>query len=114
MAWIYLTNNPLEDQPLREQYRLWCDAFAIPGLLMLLSSGLLWALREGALDGLTYCLRAAAFTLIPMKRKDAFEKYGDYVERKNQNRVHGFAFLLFSGGGVTLIALVLYLLYYLN
>lgn len=99
---------------LQDRCRLLCDALTIPGLLMILSGALLWASNEGAFHGVSYCLRLAVFALIPGKRKDGYEKYGDYVERKGQKKVHGYAFLFWSGLMTMTIALVFFVLYYLQ
>ena len=97
--------------PLQERYKLLCDAFTIPGMLMILLGTLLWVSNEGAFYGVSYCLRIALFALIPGKRKDAYEKYGDYVERKQQKKVQGYSFLFWSGLVAMAIALVFFALY---
>ena len=61
----------------------------IPGMLMILSDAILWVSNEGAFYGVSYCLRMAVFALIPGKRKDGYEKYSEYVEKKSQKRVQG-------------------------
>ena len=111
IAWAYLSSKDLGNAILQDRYRFLCDAFTIPGMLMILSGALLWVSNEGAFYGVSYCLRVAIFALIPGKHKDASEKYGDYVERKKQKKVHGYAFLFWSGLLSMAVALVFFILY---
>lgn len=111
LVWAYLGPRDFAAVALRERYRLLCDAFTIPGLGMVLLGALLWASNEGALWGVSYCVRVALCTLIPGKRRDGYERYGDYVARKMQNPVRGFSFLFISGGSAMAVALVFWMLY---
>jgi hypothetical protein len=99
---------------LQDRYRLLCDALTIPGLLMILSGALLWASNEGAFLGVSYVMRIVVSAFIPGKHKVVHEKYGDYMERKGQKKVHGYAFLFWSGLMTMTIALVFFVLYYLQ
>lgn len=114
LAWIYLSSRDLGNASLQDQYRLLCDAFTIPGLLMILSGALVWGSNEGAFHGISYCVRLAVFALIPDKRKDGYEKYGDYVERKTRNKIGGYAFLFWAGLVTLGVALVFFVLYSLQ
>lgn len=114
LALAYLLPRDFTAQVISEKYRYLCDAFSIPGLLMILFGALLWVANEGAFLGISYCLRMAVFALIPGKRKDAYEKYGDYVERKSQKKVHGFGFLFLSGAIVMAVAAVFLILYHIT
>ena len=111
MVWAYLGLRDFGQADLLEKYRMLCDAFTVPGVLLLCVGGLCWASTEGALDGIGYLLSFVGKTLIPGKRKD-IEKYGDYVVRKRENRKMGFGFLLISGAIVLAVALVFMVLFY--
>lgn len=114
LVWAYLGPRDFAGATLQDQYRFLCDAFTIPGLLLILSGALMWVANEGALNGISYCLRLAVFALIPGKRKDGYEKYGDYVERRSKKRVQGYSFLFVSGVVAMVIALVFFALYSLQ
>lgn len=114
LIWAYMGPRDFAAETLQNQYRMLCDAFTVPGLMMILAGALVWVSNEGALNGIAYCLRLAVFALIPGKRKDAYEKYGDYVERKKQKQVKGYAFLFWSGLTVMAVAMVFFVLYYLQ
>ena len=114
LAWAYLSSRDFVNASLQDQYRFLCDAFTIPGLLMILSGALVWVSNEGAFHGVSYCLRLAVFALIPGKRKDGYEKYGDYVERKSQKKIGGYSFLFWSGLVTMGLALAFFVLYSLQ
>lgn len=114
LIWAYLGPRDFAGATLQDQYRMLCDAFTVPGLLMILIGAMIWVSNEGALNGISYCLRLAVFALIPGKRKDGYEKYGDYVERKSQKRVSGYGFLFQCGAVVMVVALVFLALYNLQ
>ena len=57
------------------------DAFFVSGVLMTLFAGLLYVSGEGALIGISFVLRNAVLTFIPMGRAK-HERYADYRARK--------------------------------
>lgn len=96
-----------------DQYRILCDAFFVPGVLLACLGAMVWVSNEGILWGIGYALRQAVFSLIPGKRIQRDEKYADYVERKREKKVTGYGFLFFSGAGSVLVSLVFYALFYI-
>ncbi len=112
LAWTYVSLREFEGVSLMEQYRILCDAFTIPGLLLILVGAMIWISTQGALDGIAYCVRFAIFSLIPGKRIDRDEKYGDYVERRRGKRASGYGFLFISGLVTMVIAGVFMVLFY--
>lgn len=93
-------------------YLVLCDAFTVPGILLTMLGCLIWASSQGAMDGLAYCIRWAVFSLIPGKRLARDETYGDYVERKRENRTKGYGFLFYSGLLTIAVAIVFMVLFY--
>ena len=57
------------------------DAFFVPGVLTTLFAGMAYVSGEGALVGISFVLRNALLTFIPMGRAKQ-ERYADYRERK--------------------------------
>ena len=96
------------------RWRLWCDAFTVPGVLLLCAGALAWASSLGALDGLRYSLSLAVKALIPGRRLQKEESYGDYVARRRQNAAGGYGCMLISGGISVAISLLFLALYYLE
>lgn len=113
LAWFYISARDFSSAELIEKYRMLCDAFTIPGLLMLMMGLLLAISNEGAFDGITYALTFAVRALIPFGRnRNDNEKYYDYVERKRAKRVHGYGFLFIVGGIFMAVAAVFLILFY--
>ena len=110
---MYLSGGEFAISDLQNKFRLLCDAFSVPGIILILCGGLVWATNEGVLDGLTYSLGLLARSLIPGGRSRPDERYADYVERKRKNRVKGYSFLFIAGGVSLVIGLVFLALFYL-
>lgn len=110
---IYLRLQGFEEAELVDRYRLLCDAFSVPGVLLIMFGALVWASNEGALLGVSYVARQAVFALIPGKRLEREEKYGDYVARKRDNQVTGYGFLFYTGLVALGIAGIFMVLFYL-
>lgn len=92
-----------------ELYRRICDAFTVPGVLILMSGCLVWLSNEGALDGVSYAVSFAIRMLIP--GMGGHERYSDYLERKRSNRVKGYGFLFIVGGAFFAVAILFLVLY---
>ena len=113
LIWFYVANHDLASASQMERYRIWCDAFTIPGLLLILSGLLVWVSNQGALDGISYALCGLARVFIPgAGLKQNMENYHDYLKRKEEKRVKGYGFLFFVGGVTLIIALVFLYLFY--
>ena len=98
IAVVYTTGWDFVNVSLLDKLRLLSDAFAVPGILLMLFSGMIWASNQGGLDGLSYVLTNLGRSLIPGGRGKKDESYADYVERKRSKPVRGYGFLLISGG----------------
>ena len=97
--------------PLVEWYRLICDAFTIPGLILVMLGCLMSLSNTGAMDGLGYVVSIAVKMLIPGGATN-MERYKEYLDRRRENRVRGYGFLYLVGGGCMAIALVFMVLFY--
>lgn len=96
-AILYLITQNYENAAQPDRYRLMCDALSVPGVLLILFGGLVWAINEGALLGVGYALRCGIFSLIPGKWPGKGEKYGEYVARKREKKMSGYGFLVYTG-----------------
>lgn len=112
MSIMYLNLQDFAEAELADRYRLLCDAFSVPGVLLIMFGALVWASNEGAMLGVSYVVRQAVFALIPGKRLEREEKYGDYVARKRDKNVTGYGFLFFTGLAALGIALIFMVLFY--
>ena len=75
-----------------EWYRIICDAFTIPGLILLMLGCLMSLSNTGAMDGLGYVVSIALKMLIPGGGLK-MERYKEYLDRRRANRVRGYGFL---------------------
>lgn len=83
--------------PAEERYRILCDAFTVPGLMLVLIAALVALSNEGSFDALGYAVRYTVRRLIPGAGLRQ-ETYGEFVERRReQGRVKGYGFLLHVG-----------------
>lgn len=111
LVWLFLSLRDYEGASQADRYRMLCDAFTIPGVILIMVGALVWVSTQGALDGITYCVRFAIFSLIPGKRLERDEKYAEYVERKSSNRMKGYGFLFISGAITMAVAFVFMFLF---
>ena len=96
-----------------EQYRILCDAFTIPGVVLLMLGLLVMIANAGNFLGISYLLVNGLRSLIPFGRKA--ERYYDYYQRKKaQGKVTGYGFIFISGAIFMAVALVFYALFYMH
>ena len=112
MAYIYIAERDFAGAALVEKYWILCDAFTIPGILLIMFGSLVWVSNMGALDGIGYALAYLGRSLIPGMGGRTDEKYADYVERKREKPIRGYGFLLISGCITMAVALVFMALFF--
>ena len=95
-------------------FRILADAFFSPGVLFLIAGADIWAMNQGAFDGLFY-MAHTLFRARPQEEKDPLseeeerkeESYADYVQRRHEEKqVSGYAYLFFFGAVFILLALL--------
>lgn len=97
--------------PLLEWYRIVCDAFTIPGLILLMLGCLMSLSNIGAMDGLGYVVSIAVKMLLPGGGLK-MERYKEYLDRRRANRVRGYGFLYIVGAGCMAVSLIFMALFY--
>lgn len=96
MAWMYLSSR-LNDQLLpAERYCVLCDAFSLPGLLLLSVAILMSINNAGGLDTLAYLMSFLPRIIAPGAFGEP-EKLLDFVEKRRQKRKKGYGFLYVVG-----------------
>ena len=111
LAYSYISLRDFAGAELWEKLVMICDAFTIPGMLLILAGAMIWVSNMGALDGLSYAVTWAVKSLIPGARVSMDETYADYVERKRENPVRGYGFLFIAGGITMAVAIVFTIAY---
>ena len=110
IALAFYNSRNGEALDLVEQYRVLCDAFTIPGLMMILVGLLLWLSGLGALDAIGYLFRYVVQAFVPGVTKVVH--YLDYVEEQREKRAKGYGFLFVAGGILMVVAIVYLVLFY--
>lgn len=96
VAWLYGTSRWEEEMELVLRYRVLCDAFSIPGIMMVLF-GMLFSLNNlGALDTIAYLMSFLPRIIAPGAFGEP-EKLIDFVENRRQKRTKGYGFLYIVG-----------------
>ncbi len=91
-----------------------CDAFTVPGVLLILAAGLVFVSNNGIFYGLGFALSRAVLFLFPggMTTKK-HERYGDYVERKREKGgIKDYRFLPIVGAAFLAVGVILTVVYY--
>ena len=110
LLFLYLNDFFVASQ-LEVKYKLLADAFTIPGLLYIMLSVLLFVSSQGTFDILTFGIGKFTKSLIPMSHKNV-ESFYDYKTRKDEGRIKGYSFILFTGIAFTVTAIVFTILFY--
>ena len=79
-------------EPLEERYRMLCDAFTIPGTVLMLSAALIALANAGSFTGIGYSMKYFFNRMIPGMALQRQETYADYLERREGKKITGFGF----------------------
>ena len=108
---LFVSSSDFGAQTTVDKYKILCDAFTIPGLLMLMFAAMLSISNEGGLDGVSYLVKQG-FRMLTF-RGISQEKYLDYVQHRRENRLTGYGFLYIVGAAFMVIALIFMALFYI-
>lgn len=110
VAWWYVGSRWEADMSQVMQYRVLCDAFTIPGAMMVLFGMLMSLNNLGALDTIAYLMSFLPRMIAPAAFGEP-EKLIDFVERRREKRSKGYGFLYIVGFiylGIAIYYLVLF------
>ena len=111
MTWWYIQSRWSPDLALADQYRVLCDGFSIPGILMILFAMLFSLNNLGALDTIAYLMSFLPRMIAPGAFGEP-EQLLDYVEARRAKRTKGYGFLYIVGFIFLGIAIVFLVLFY--
>ena len=107
---IYISGRDFSELELVGQYRVLCDGFTVPGLMMVLVGLLFWLGNLGAFYAFGYLFRYVIKAFAPGAIK--IGRYLDYVEEQREKQLKGFGFLFVAGGILMTVAIVFLALFY--
>ena len=114
LTWLTLDLHGFSStMPKLQQYRLLCDAFTSPGIILVMVGFLVMIANAGNFLGLGYAVKHAVKMLIPFGNKKD-ERYYDYYQRKQQGKITGYGFIFITGLVFMAVAMVFFTLFYLN
>ena len=80
-------NGYTRDIEASEKYRILCDAFSVPGMLLIMISALLYLSERGAFDAIAYGLKRLLYAVIPIGAVGDFYEY-KRGKRKSETAVY--------------------------
>ena len=110
LVYSYCTNRDIGNLELVNQYHVLCDAFFLPGLIMIFLGLLMVMNNLGALDTMAYGFSYVLHMLAP-GAFDKMDSYLDYIEKRRANRSGGYGFLLVVGTVMVAVSVVFLVLY---
>ena len=111
LVFSYVRSHEIGTLPQIDQYHVLCDAFFLPGVIMIFL-GLLMVLNNlGALDTMAYGFSYVMHMLAP-GAFDKMDSYLDFIEKRRANRSGGYGFLLVIGAVMIAVSVVFLVLYY--
>ncbi len=113
-VWYAFANGIRTAEPAAEKYRILCDAFTIPGIVLLSVALLVLFSTMNAYDGIVFLLRNLRRSLIPGGRtKYPHETYYEFIEsRKGRDKVRGYGFIAVTGALFMAAAAVFLILFF--
>ncbi len=110
MVWVVQNNYGYNSgmEPV-QRYLVLCNAFTIPGTILLMVGILVFISGTGALDGITYALRWLRLTLLPFGKQP---RYDEYVKARRERKKVSGGFLMISGALFLAVAIVFLVLFY--
>lgn len=111
LAIAYVVSADFLNLELKDQLRILCDAFTLPGMLCIFGGALVWLGNEGTFDGIGYVLSYAFHALLPGSLNKR-ESYKEYLERKRGKRTTGYGFVFVVGLVCMIISFIFLALFY--
>ena len=93
----------------KDALRIICDAFFVPGALLLMYGGLRWTYNGGVMDGLGYSAKLMINRMRPHYEEHR-QSFAQYREKRESKAQPAFP-LVASGLILTAVAVVLYIIY---
>ena len=89
-----------------DRARLLCDGFSVPGALLVLTAGVLFANGEGAFNGVLFGLKRAKEIVLPFLPSQ-YVPYREFVKKRAAKKTVGYGCLFFVGLAFLIVGIVL-------
>ena len=89
-----------------ERARILCDGFSVPGALMVLASGAIFASGQGAFNGVLFGLKRAKEIVLPFLPSE-YVPYREFIKKREKKRITGYGCIFFTGLVFLLVGIVL-------
>ena len=83
-----------------------CDAFFVPGILILCLGIMTWIATTGFCDAIRYAMHVATHTILPFFTQSKTKQYYDYKTEREEHRSKPLVFLIFVGIGFCLVSAI--------
>lgn len=110
LVFSYASSRDIGSLELVDRYHVLCDAFFLPGLIMVFLGLLMVMNNLGALDTMAYGFSYVMHMLAP-GAFDKMDSYLDFIEKRRANRSGGYGFLLVVGGIMIAVSVVFLVMY---
>lgn len=107
---VLLINNYFKTEDAQNKLRILCDAFCIPGMLLVLSAGLVFVSNEGAFNGVLFGLKRTKDVLLPFLPYHHMN-YRTFVEKRKAKKVKGYGFIAISGAAFLTVGVILLIIF---
>ena len=111
VVYSYTTSRDIGSLSQVDQYHVLCDAFFLPGVIMIFLGLLMVMNNLGALDTMAFGFSYVMHMLAP-GAFDKMDSYLDFIEKRRANRGSGYGFLLVVGSVMIAVSIVFLVLYY--
>lgn len=110
LVYSYISSRDIGSLTQVDQYHVLCDAFFLPGLIMVFLGLLMVMNNLGALDTMAFGLSYVLHMLAPVAF-DKMDSYLNFIEKRRANRNGGYGFLLVVGCVLIAVSVVFLVLY---
>ena len=97
----------------QDRLRVLCDAFSLPGLLLVLTTGLIFVANAGTFNGLLYGLKTGVEIVLPFL-PHKYVRYRDFVAKRKEKRVKGYSFICFTGLAFLAVGIILLVIFHVR
>ena len=89
-----------------DRARILCDGFSVPGAMLMLTAGVLFASGQGAFNGVLFGLKRTKEILLPFLPSE-YVPYREFIKRRAEKKKSGYGWLFFVGLGFFAVGIVL-------